>query len=521
MNKITDFESAVGGISSGSTVAVVGVIGWTVPEKLLRALGGRYLRTAAPRDLTLYIPCMAGDNADIKGIDNLMHDGMTRRMITGAFINPPDPKTGERPLTMRQVRGDRVEAYTFHIGVMMHWLREIARRSPGYMTETGLGTFVDPDFGGGRVTPSAREDIVEKIEFRGRPYLFFPSLRLDFGILRATAADRHGNLSYEDDPLVASNLGIALAVKACGGEVVAQVKRVVEPGEVHGHMVKVPGVLVDKVAVDPEQMLVTDIRDDARFLGQKRISPRDLPGLPPGASRVIARRSAALVRPHELTIYGFGSSSSIPTVLATEGRFDGDGIYDYPSTTEHGSYGGVVTSGWQFSANLNPDALIDGVTQFDAIHGGLCRQAALAFAQFDGAGNINISKFGNANPGSGGFIDIAHNARDLIFNGTFTTGGLEAETGDGRLKIRREGRFCRFVKEVEQITYPLLAGARERGQRAHIVTERAVFALRPEGLELLEVAPGVDVRSQVLDLMGFVPWRVPEKVPLMDSKLFG
>jgi propionate CoA-transferase len=520
MSKITDFETAVADIPSGASLAVMGIIGWIVPEKLLRALGQRYLDTGSPRDLTLYTPCFSGDNDEIKGIDNLMHDGMTKRLITGGLINPPDPKTGERPRSMRQIKDNKIEAYTFHIGVTMHWLREIARRSPGYLTAVGIGTFVDPDFGGGKVTPRTTEDIVEKIDFRGKPHLFFPSFNLDYGIIRATSADKHGNLCFEDDPLVSANLAIALAVKACGGKVIAQVKRIYEPGERHAHMVKVPGVFVDKVVVDPEQMLVTGIQDDARFLGQERINPRELQPLKPGAATVIARRSAALIHKNELTIYGFGTSSSIPTIFATEGLFDGDGIYDYPSTTEHGSYGGIVTSGWQFSANYNADALIDGVTQFDVIHAGLCKTCALAFAQFDAHGNINVSKFGNANPGSGGFIDIAHSATHLIFNGTFTTGGLKVDTAEGKLQILQEGKVSKFVHDAEQITYPLLTGVRERGQTAHIITERAVFAVTPKGLELLEVAPGIDPKTQVLDLMGFTPAHVPNPIPLMNSKLF-
>ena len=421
---------------------------------------------------------------------------------------------------MGQVNNNKIEAYTFHIGVMMHWLREIARRSPGYLTEVGIGTFVDPELGGGKVTPCTTDDIVEKFEFRGKPHLFFPSQKLDYGIIRATSADKHGNLCFEDDPLVSSNLAIALAVKSCGGTVIAQVKRTFEPGEHHAHMVKVPGVFVDHVVIDPEQKLVTDIQDDSRFLGQIRMDPSELQPLKPGAPTVIARRSAELINQNELTIYGFGASSSIPTIFATENRFDGDGIYNYPSTTEHGSYGGIVTSGWQFSANYNPDALLDGVTQFDAIHGGLCKTCALAFAQYDVNGNINVSKFGNANPGSGGFIDIAHNATNLIFNGTFTTGGLKVDSTGGKLTILQEGKVSKFVEEVEQITYPLLTGVRERGQTAYIVTERAVFSVTPDGLELLEVAPGIDPITQVLDLMSFAPFRVPNNIPLMKPKYF-
>jgi propionate CoA-transferase len=236
--------------------------------------------------------------------------------------------------------------------------------------------------------------------------------------------------------------------------------------------------------------------------------------------KIIARRVAKEVRRGELAIYGFGAATDVPLVMAEQGLFDGDAIYDYPATTEHGAYGGIVMPGWQFSANINPDAIMDGVTQFDVIDGGLCSFAALSFAQFDARGVVNVSKFGAANPGAGGFIDIAQNARRLVFAGTFTTAGLDASFGSHGLTVNKEGKVRKFVPTADSITYDVFAGVRDRGQTARIVTERAVFDATSDGLHLTEVAPGIDVRRDVLEQMDFAPARIAEPLKLMDAALF-
>jgi propionate CoA-transferase len=160
------------------------------------------------------------------------------------------------------------------------------------------------------------------------------------------------------------------------------------------------------------------------------------------------------------------------------------------------------------------------LTQFDFIDGGNCEFAALAFAQFDSAGNVNVSKFGSFNPGAGGFIDIAHNARELVFTGTFTTAGLQIDAGNNRLSIVKEGKVRKFVNAAEQITYPVRNGVANRGQRAKIITERAVFEVTAEGLVLTEIAAGIDIRTDILDQMEFAPARIVDRPKTMDEALF-
>jgi propionate CoA-transferase len=520
MSKFISAGEAVNLIEDKMTVASVGVIGWITPDLLLKSVAERFLREGKPRDLTFYFPCGTGDGIEIRGMDHVAIEGLMKRIVAGSYINPLNPKTGKRPELMRLIRENRIEAYSWPIGASMHWLREVARRSPGYMTGIGLNTYADPRQQGGKFTARSTEDLIELIEFRDKPYLFYPTWPLDIGFIRATAADDAGNLSYEDEPLLSSNIALALAVKACGGKVIAQARTRVDRHSRLAQSARIPGNLVDYVVLDPDQMSGTDVREDKAYLGGARADVASLPRLPSGVDKVIARRVAAEVRPCVTSIFGFGASSDAPLVMAEAGLFDNNGIDNYCFTTEHGPFGGIVMSGWQFSANIGPEALLDGVQQFDFIDGGNCPFAALAFAQFDENCNVNVSWFGSSNPGAGGFIDIAHNARDLVFSGTFTTGGLKAEIGNGGLRIDKEGAIQKLVRKAEQITYSVRDGVRERGQSALVVTERAVFKIEPDGLALVEVADGIDVRGDILDRMEFAPYRIAEPLKAMSASCF-
>jgi propionate CoA-transferase len=507
-------------VRSGDTVASVGVIGWVTPDALLRGVADRFRKESEPRDLTFYFPCGTGDSIDIRGMDHVAVEGLMKRIVSGSYVNPLHPTKRTRPELMRLIRENRIEAYSWPIGASMQWLREVARRSPGLMTEIGLGTYADPRQQGGKFTLRATQDLIELIEFRGKQYLFYPTFPLNVGFIRASSVDAAGNLSYEDETLISSNIALALAVKASGGIVIAQVRQEVPRYSRPAHHVRIPGVLVDHYVVEPEQMSGTDIRSDRAYLGGAAPDLRSLPKLPLGPDKVIARRASREVRAGRTCIFGFGASSDMPLVMAEDGLFDDGRIGDYQFTTEHGPFGGIVMSGWQFSANIGPEALLDGVQQFDFIDGGNCPFAALAFAQFDSGGNVNVSWFGSSNPGAGGFIDIAQNARDLVFTGTFTTAGLNVEIGGGGLRVAKEGSVRKFVDRAEHITYPVRKGVVERGQRALIVTERAVFQVVPEGLVLSEVAKGIDVRRDILDQMAFAPHRIADPLPLMEASLF-
>lgn len=520
MSKVVDAARIAETIRDGSTVASVGVIGWITPDRILKAVGDRFRETGSPRDLTFYFPCGTGDAQGIKGMDHVAQEGLMKRIVSGSFINPVDPVTGKRPELMRLVRENRIEAYSWPIGASMHWLREVARKSPGYITRVGLGTYIDPENGGGKFTTKATEDLVRAIELDGERLLYYPTWAIDTAIVRASSADEEGNLSFEDEPLTSSNLALVLACKASGGRVVAQVRRIVPHGARPASAVQVPGMFVDAIVVDEAMMMTTGVAYEPSYFSGTRMPLAQLPRPEMGPDKVIAARAAKEVRRHELSIFGFGAAADIPLVMNEQGLFDDGAMKDWWFTTEHGSYGGVVMSGWQFSANVNPDAILDGVSQFDVIDGGLCRFAALAFAQFDAQGRVNVSRFGAANPGAGGFIDIAERAERLVFTGTMTTGGLEIAYEHGRTRIIREGKVRKLARSVESITYDVGAGVRARGQSAMIVTERAVFDVTPDGLVLTEIAPGIDLERDVLGQMEFAPVRISDALREMDPGLF-
>jgi len=518
--KVTTAEAAVAEIADGATVASTGVIGWVTPDEILKALGARFAKTASPQALTFYFPCGTGDAMGIKGMDHVAKEGLMKRIVSGSYINPVDPETGERPALMRLIHANKIEAYSWPIGASMHWLREVARKSPGYITRVGIGTYADPRHGGGRFTDATTDDLIRVIEIDGEELLFYPTWPVDVAILRASSADEDGNLSWEDEPLTTSNIALALAAKASGGRVIAQVRRIVKRGERAASAVQLPGVYVDAVVEAPDMPMTTNTPYEPAYFSGRRVDVSKLSAPPFSVDRIIANRIVPEVRPNELSIFGFGAATDVPLVMAEQGIFDSETVRDWPGTTEHGSYGGIVMPGWQFSANMNPDAILDGVTQFDAIDGGLCPFTALSFAEFDANSVVNVSKFGSANPGAGGFIDIAQNAQRLIFAGTFTTGGLRANVEDGRLVIEREGKVRKFVKEAASITYRVADGVRNRAQAAMIVTERAVFNVTADGLELIEIAPGIDLQRDVLDLMDFPPVRIADPLPRMDTAHF-
>lgn len=519
-DKRVSFEEAVGLIDDGDTVGCCGVIGWLTPDRTLQSIAERFEREAAPANLTFFFPCGTGDSIDIKGMDHVAVPGLMKRIISGSYINPLNPRTGERPRLMGMIHRNEVEAYSWPIGATMQWLREVARRSPGLITPIGLGCYIDPRHCGGKVNDAAQDDLVRLQEIGAEEYLFYPTFPINVAIIRGTTADSYGNISMEKEPFYSSVLSLAMAAKASGGKVIAQVERMAQRGSLPAQSVRIPGSLVDAIVVDPEQVMGSQCHYMPELCGEVRGPLSGLPAIPFGADKVIARRAAQEIREGETSIFGFGAAGDVPLILAEEGKLDGDGIHRYNFSTEHGPHGGVLLREWQFSANYNPEAIVDGVTHFDFIDGGGCPFAALAFAEFDSAGNVNVSKFGSYAPGAGGFIDIAHNARRLVFTGTFTGGGPKMRIGNGRCEVEREGKFKKFVTRAQQVTYPVAKGVIERDQTALIVTERAVFRLEADGLVLAEIAPGIDLQRDVLAQMEFAPARIADPLPLMDACLF-
>ena len=157
-----------------------------------------------------------------------------------------------------------------------------------------------------------------------------------------------------------------------------------------------------------------------------------------------------------------------------------------------------------FGAAYNPDAIVDQPYQFDFYDGGGLDMACVSFAQVDARGNVNVTRFAGRVEGSGGFIDITQNAKAVCFLGTFTGG--------------KDGKIQKFVERVEQVSFSGAAAA-ARSKPVLYITERAVFGLTPRGVELREIAPGLDLERDVLAHMGFQPL-MPSPPRSMDARLF-
>ena len=148
--------------------------------------------------------------------------------------------------------------------------------------------------------------------------------------------------------------------------------------------------------------------------------------------QLIARRAADELRDGAVLNYGFGIPDGVARLIAERGHID-----RYYQTIEHGTYGGELLEGTLFGYARNATAMIDGPSQFDFYSGGGLDIAFLGFGEIDATGNVNVSKLGGVTVGPGGFIDIAQNAKKVVFCGTFDAKGTELAIGDGKLAHRR------------------------------------------------------------------------------------
>ncbi len=503
--RLVTADAAVKLIRSGDTLIVGGSGGGhAVPEALMAAVGRRFLKEGEPRRLTVVHPVGLGDDATL-GLGHFAHEGLLKRDVGGTFVN--SPRISDLALA------DKIEGYTLPQGALSQLTREMAAGRAGLLTETGLHTFVDPRHGGGKQSKSAKEDLVELVEFRGREYLFYKPFHIDAALLRGTTADEDGNVTMEEEAVFGEVLAEAQAARRCGGIVIVQVKRLAKRGTLPAKAVKIPGILVDLVVVEPEQRQTYLTAYSPSYAGELKTPLSDIAVLPHGARKVIARRAAAELFTGAVCNLGSGISTGIANIAAEEGVLDAVCL-----TNEQGLIGGAPASGNEAGASRNYAAMIDQPYQFDFYDGGGLDLAFLSFAEVDAEGNVNVSRFGGRIVGPGGFINISQNAKCVVFGGTFCAGKSEIAWPGGVTRIARDGNQQKFVAAVEQITYSGSFGS-ARGQRVLYVTERAVFRLAESGIELIELAPGIELERDILARMAFRPRIAPALKP-MDARLF-
>ena len=504
-NKLMPVGQAVAMIRDGDTVALIGGGGGLVEAScLFAAVEKRFLATGHPRDLFVIHALGIGDRKT-RGMNCFAHEGMVRRVIGGHWVWSPRMQA--------LARDEKIEAYVLPGGVTMQLFREIGAGRPGLFTHVGLGTFVDPRIEGGKLNKRTTEDLVEVATVAGRELLRYRPFPVNVALIRGSQADATGNVSLQQEPANLDIYAAALAAHNSGGKVIVQVREAVEVGALPARAVRVPGAIVDAVVVDPDQRMTYDIVHDPSMSGERRLPVPPGPPQPFTVRQVIARRAADELHDGAVINYGFGIPDAVAKLVAARGQLD-----RYYQTIEHGTYGGTLLDGQLFGFARNPTAMIDAPSQFDFYSGGGLDIAFLGFGEADKNGHVNVSKLGGLPVGPGGFIDIAQNARKVVFCGTFDTKGAEVAAGDGRLRIAGHGEVRKLVRAVEQITFSGIE-AMKRGQQVLYVTERAVFRLTPQGMALTEVAPGVDLRHDVLERMEFAPL-VPSDPKIMPASYF-
>lgn len=497
-------------IRDNSTIATIGMTLVSASESILKAIENRFLTEHTPVGLTLVHSCGQSDRD--RGIQHFAHEGMLKKIIGGHW--------GLQPRMMELIAENKIEAYCIPQGQFAQLYRSMAGGEPGKITKVGLGTFVDPRIEGGKMNERTRQapDISEILTINGEEYMCYKPIPLDYVIIRGTYVDEDGNLTTDEEAMQLEVFPAVMACRKFGGKVIAQAKYKVKNGQLHCKKVTVPGVFIDAVVMcdDPEQdhRQTHSFAFDPAYCGDIKTPVSQSDVLPLTIRKLIGRRAVMELAQDDVLNVGTGIPNDVVGAIIAE-----EGIgQEVTVTVESGIYGGIPLGGVDFGIAKNNFALVRHDDQFDYYNGAGVDVTFMGAGQLDADGNVNATKLGKMPTGAGGFIDITTNAKHVVFCSTFTGKGLKCSFDGGKLRIDQEGSLIKMVKNVTQISYNGKI-ARKKHQKMHYVTERAVFELGQDGVVLTEVAPGIDLQTQVLDLMEFKPMISPH-LKEMNPKLF-
>ena len=505
-------ESEIGQyIKDNDTVAISGSGGSGSAETIIKGISDSFVKTGHPRNLTVTCGISPGNlTNDEVGMNMLAKKGLVGKAICAHL--------GMGKVFGNAIGKNEFPAFAVPLGVINHLYRAIAGGEIGLVTKIGLNTFADPRIEGCRANEKAKklEPIVELVTIDGQTQLFYKSFPINVAVIKATFADEEGNISLEHEAVIGEQYNMAIAAHNSGGIVIVQVEKIVPKNTLRARNVLIHSSLVDYVVVSKPDTSLGEYNMPVyrpEITGDKRIALESIKSKPLDNRKICGRRSAMELRKGYVINLGVGMPDSVANVCAEEGISD-----DIFLSVESGPTGGVPIGGVAFGGAINPDSVISTAEQFDAYNGGSLNMAVLGLAEVDENGNVNVSKFGPRVTGPGGFINITQNTKKVIFMGTFTAGHLKEEIKDNKLYILEEGQTKKFVKKVEQITFSA-QNALDNNQEILYVTERAVFRLTGLGLELIEIAPGIDLQKDILKQMEFKPL-IADNLKEMDQKIF-
>ena len=510
--KIINKKDVASLIKDNDMVAISGSGGSGSPEALINSVMTSFMKIGHPKNIGVTCGISPGNltNDDV-GMNMLAKKGLVGKAICAHL--------GMGRVFGNAIGSNKFPAFAVPLGVINHLYRAIAGNEVGIITHIGLNTFADPRIEGCCANNKAKslKPIVELVNIGGKENLFYHSFPINVALIKASYADEDGNISLEEEGVIGEQYNMAIAAHNSGGIVIVEVKDIKPKNSFRARDVLIHSSYVDYVVVvnKPDTSLgeynIPIYRPE--ITGDKRIKLKDIKIRELDERKICGRRSAMELHKDDVINLGVGMPDSVANVAAEEGI--SEHIY---LSVESGPTGGVPIGGIVFGASINPDSVISTAEQFDAYNGGSLDMGIVGLAEVDKYGNVNVSKFGTRVTGPGGFINITQCTHKIIFMGTFMAGNLEEEIKDGKLIIKQEGEKMKFVNNVQQITFSAKE-AIKNNQEILYVTERCVFRLVKDGVELIEIAPGIDLEKDILSHMEFKPI-ISKNLKLMDERIF-